>query len=112
MAFGCGRGKALNLLTEAANVVLACEKLLLQAGKSLFATRFLRLVVFACQEFAVLKASRLASPDGWVDSQRPELHETPDAIPAQVSVENQLVEDLHRAWRVLLKRIPSGITIV
>lgn len=112
MAFGCGRGKALNLLTEAANVVLACERLLLQAGKSLFATRFLRSVVFACQEFAVLTASRLASPDGWVDSQRPELHETPDAIPAQVSVENQLVEDLHRAWRVLLKRIPSGITIV
>ena len=112
MAFGCGRGKALNLLTEGANVVLACERLLLQAGKSLFATRFLRSVVFACQEFAVLTASRLASPDGWVDSQWPELHETLDAIPAQVSVENQLGEDFHRAWRFLLKRIPSGITIV
>ena len=103
MAFGCGRGKALNLLTEAANVVLACERLLLQAGKSLFATRFLRSVVFACQEFAGLTASRLASPDGWVDSQRPELHETPDAIPAQVSVENQLAEDLHRAMGMLIE---------
>jgi len=112
VAFGCGRGKALNLLTEAANVVLACERLLLQAGKSLFATRFLRSVVFAFQEFAVLTASRLASPDGWVDSQWPELHETLDAILAQVSVENQLGEDLHRAWRFLLKRIPSGITFV
>ena len=97
---------------EGSKVALASEMLLLQAGKSLFVTRFLRSVVFACQEFAVLIASRLASPDGWIDSQRPELHETPDAIPAQVSVENQLVEDLHRAWRVLLKRIPSGITIV
>ena len=107
MAFGCGRGKALNLLTEAANVVLACERLLLQAGKSLFATRFLRLVVFACQEFAVLTASRLASPDGWVDSQRPELHETPDAMPARVSVENQLSEDLYRAMRVLIEEPPQ-----
>ncbi len=49
---------------EGAKVVLACERLLLQAGKSLFATRFLRSVVFACQEFAVLTASWLASPDG------------------------------------------------
>ena len=107
MAFGCGRGKALNLLTEAANVVLACERLLLQAGKSLFATRFLRSVVFACQEFAVLTASRLASPDGWVDSQWPELHETLDAMPARVSVENQLAEDLHRDMGMFIEEHPQ-----
>ena len=107
MAFGCGRGKALNLLTEAANVVLACERLLLQAGKSLFATRFLRSVVFVCQEFAVLTARRLASPDGRVDSQWPELHETLDAMPARVSVENQLAEDLHRAMGTLYRRASS-----
>ena len=107
MAFGCDRGKALNLLTEAANVVLACERLLLQAGKSLFATRFLRSVVFACQEFAVLTASRLASPDGWVDIQWPELHETLDAMPARVSVENQLAEDLHRDMGMFIEEHPQ-----
>ena len=60
-------------------------------------------MLFAGQEFAVLTASRLAWPDGWVDSQWPELHETPDAMPARVSVENQLSEDLHRAMGMLIE---------
>ena len=85
----------------------ASEMLLLQAGKSPFTTRFSRSVVFACREFAVLTASRLAWPDGWVDSQRPELHETPDAMPAHVSVENQLAEDLHRAMGTFIEEHPQ-----
>ena len=40
VAFGCSRGKALNLLKEGAKVVPASVRLLLKAGKSLFATRF------------------------------------------------------------------------
>ena len=92
---------------EGSKVALASEMLLLQAGKSHFTTRFSRSVLFACQEFAVLTASRLAWPDGWVDSQWPELHETPDAMPERVSVENQLVEDLHRVIRVLIEEHPQ-----
>ena len=107
VAFGCGRGKVHKPLMEAPKVALASEMLLLQAGKSNFTTCFLRSASFACQEFAVLTASRLAWPDGWVDSQWPELHETPDAMPARVSVENQLSEDLHRAMRVLIEQPPQ-----
>ena len=57
----------------------------------------------AGQEFAVLTASRLAWPDRWVDSQWLELHETTGAMPARVSVENQLAEDLHRAMGMLIE---------
>tara|TARA_Y100000739_G_scaffold167332_1_gene145255 strand:+ start:550 stop:801 length:252 start_codon:yes stop_codon:yes gene_type:complete len=82
------------------------KKPLLQASKSHFTTRFSRLVAFACQQFAVLTASRLALPDGWVDSQWPELRETPDAMPACISVENQLAEHPHRAMEVLIDEHP------
>ena len=63
-------------------------------------------MAFACQQFAVLTASRLALPDGWVDSQWPELRETPDAMPACISVENQLAEHPHRAMEVLIDEHP------
>ena len=103
VAFGCGRGKVHKPLMEAPKVALASEMLLLQAGKSYFTTRFSRSASFACQEFAVLTASRLAWPDGLVDRQQPELHETTDAMPAHVGVENQLAEDLHRAMGMLIE---------
>ena len=49
---------------------------------------------------------RSAWPDGGVDSERPELRETPDAMPSLISVENQLPEDLHRAMRHFIEEHP------
>ena len=48
-----------------------------------------------------------AWPDGCVDSEWPELHETPDAMTSHVSVENQLPEDLHRALGVFIEEHPQ-----
>ena len=98
VAFGCGRGKVHNPLMEGSKVALANEMLLLQAGKSPCTTRFSRSVVFCLSKFAVLAASLLAWPDGWVDSQWPELHETPDAMPTPLSVENQLRRIFIAPW--------------
>ena len=50
---------------------------------------------------------RLVWPDGCVDSQWPELRETPDAIPIHVSVENQMPEDLHRAMAAFIADHPQ-----
>ena len=49
---------------------------------------------------------RSAWPDGGVDGERPELRETPDAMPSLISVENQLPEDLHRAMRHFIEEHP------
>ena len=62
--------------------------------------------VFGWQETAFLTAPRLAWPDGCVDSEWPELHETPDAMPSHVSVENQLPEDLHQAMGTFIEEHP------
>ena len=51
--------------------------------------------------------SWLSWPDGCVDSQWPELRETPDAIPIHVSVENQMPEDLHRAMAAFIAGHPQ-----
>ena len=53
-----------------------------------------------------MKAGLLASPDGWVASQGAELRETPDAMPAHVSVENQWGQDRHRAMGGLVEEHP------
>ena len=49
----------------------------------------------------------MAWPDGSVDSQWIELHETPDAMPPHISVENQLAEDLHRAMGAFIEEHPQ-----
>ena len=54
-----------------------------------------------------MKVGLLAWPDGWVDSQGTELRETPDAMPAHVSVENQWGQDRHRAKGVLIEEHPQ-----
>ena len=58
-------------------------------------------------ESPFLTAGLFAWPDGCVDSECSELHETPDAMPSHVSVENQLPEDLHRALGVFIEEHPQ-----
>ena len=61
-----------------------------------------------CQaEVTFLTARRSAWPDGCVDSEWTELHETPDAMTSHVSVENQLPEDLHHSMGTFIEEHPQ-----
>ena len=62
---------------------------------------------FTGKIFVVLTTGCLAWPDGWVDSEWAELHETPDAMPMHISVENQIAEDLHRAMGNFIEEHPQ-----
>ena len=64
-------------------------------------------VGFCQAEIPFLTARRSAWPDGCVDSEWTELHETPDAMPSRIGVENQLPEDLHHAMGVFIEKHPQ-----